>query len=120
MNDGSSDNSLALIQELQERDSRIAYLDLSRNYGKEIAMCVGIDYIRGDVLVIIDADLQQPPELILTMYEELQKGYDDVYALRLIRKGETWFKTSRISGSKRRRYIMKASRVLPAKRNGVC
>jgi len=92
VNDGSSDNSLALIQELQERDARIAFLDLSRNYGKEIAMCAGIDYIRGDALVIIDADLQHPPELILTMYEELQKGYDDVYAMRLKSKGETWFK----------------------------
>lgn len=92
VNDGSSDNSLTVIQQLQLQDSRIAYVDLSRNYGKEIAMCAGIDYVCGDALVIMDADLQHPPELIPTMYEELGKGYDDVYACRLNRNGESWFK----------------------------
>ena len=92
VNDGSSDNSLTVIQQLQEKDPRVCYLDLSRNYGKENAMCAGIDYIRGNALVIIDADLQDPPELIPVMFEELEKGYDDVYACRLNRKGETRFK----------------------------
>lgn len=92
VNDGSSDDTLTVIRELQENDPRICYLDLSRNYGKEIAMSAGIEYIRGDALVIMDADLQHPPELIPLMFEELQKGYDDIYGCRLNRKGETWFK----------------------------
>ena len=89
VNDGSSDNSLSVIRELHDKDSRIACIDLSRNFGKEIALCAGIDYIQGDALVIIDADLQHPPELIPEMLEELEKGYDDVYACRTNRKTET-------------------------------
>lgn len=92
VNDGSTDNSLTVIQQLQQRDSRIAYVDLSRNYGKEIAMCAGIDYVCGDALVIMDADLQHPPEMIPAMYEELKKGYDDIYACRMNRNRESWFK----------------------------
>ena len=92
VNDGSRDDSLTIIRWLQKRDGRIAYVDLSRNYGKETAMSAGIDFIRGDALVIMDADLQHPPELIPVMLEELQKGYDDVYACRTDRKGESWFK----------------------------
>ena len=92
VNDGSRDHSLALIKQLQDQDGRVAYIDLSRNYGKEIAMCAGIDFVCGDTLVVMDADLQHPPELIPVMYEELQKGYDDVYGLRMNRKGESWLK----------------------------
>ena len=92
VNDGSSDNSLSVIRELHDKDSRIACLDLSRNFGKETALCAGIDYIRGDALVIIDADLQHPPELIPVMFEALEKGYDDVYACRTNRKTETRLK----------------------------
>ena len=92
VNDGSTDNTLQLIQNLALQDLRIAYVDLSRNFGKEIAMCAGIDYIKGDTLVIIDADLQDPPELIPQMLCEIENGYDDVYACRINRKGETWLK----------------------------
>jgi glycosyltransferase involved in cell wall biosynthesis len=92
VNDGSTDNTLQVIKGLQEKDNRIAYLDLSRNFGKETAIAAGIDYISGDTLVIIDADLQHPPELIPVMFGELQKGYDDVYACRSNRKNETWLK----------------------------
>lgn len=92
VNDGSRDSTLTLIRELQEKDSRIVYVDLSRNFGKETAVAAGIDYMTGDALVIIDADLQDPPELIPAMLAELQNGYDDVYACRNGRQGETWFK----------------------------
>lgn len=92
VNDGSADASLSIIKGLQEIDTRVSFVDLSRNFGKEKAMCAGIDYVQGDALVIIDADLQDPPELIPQMLNELEKGYDDVYACRSSRKGETWFK----------------------------
>lgn len=92
VNDGSRDSTLNRIKELQKSDYRVSYVDLSRNYGKEIAMSAGIDYIKGDALVIIDADLQDPPELIPEMLQEIEKGYDDVYAVRVSRKGETWVK----------------------------
>lgn len=88
VNDGSTDNTLSCILELKQHDDRIAYLDLSRNFGKEIAMCAGIDYINGDALIIMDADLQDPPELIPLMLTEIENGYDDVYACRRSRNGE--------------------------------
>jgi polyisoprenyl-phosphate glycosyltransferase len=89
INDGSSDNTLTLMRQLQARDARIAIIDLSRNFGKEIAMTAGLDHAHGDVVVVIDADLQDPPELIPKMIEEWQKGYDVVYAQRTSRLGET-------------------------------
>ncbi len=92
VNDGSIDNTLDIIKKIQKKDPRINYIDLSRNFGKETAMCAGIDYIKGDALVIIDADLQDPPELIVEMLKEIENGYDDVYAYRKNRKGETWLK----------------------------
>ena len=92
VNDGSKDDTLDIIRLLQIVDSRVSFIDLSRNFGKEIAMCAGIDCIKGDALVIIDADLQDPPELIPLMLAEMEKGYDDVYACRSSRKGETWLK----------------------------
>lgn len=98
VNDGSRDNTLFLIKNLHQKDKRVSFIDLSRNFGKEIAMAAGIDYVKGDALVIIDADLQDPPELILEMFKELEQGYDDIYAKRINRKGESWFKkkTSKI------------------------
>jgi glycosyltransferase involved in cell wall biosynthesis len=92
INDGSTDRTLELIKGLHKNDSRISLVDLSRNYGKEIAMTAGLDYMKGDTLVIIDADLQDNPELLLQMLEEIENGYDDVYAQRTSRKGETWLK----------------------------
>lgn len=92
VNDGSRDNTLELIKNYAERDKRVSYINLSRNYGKEIAMLAGIDHITGDAMVIIDADLQDPPELIPEMISQWEDGYDDVYAKRRSRDGETWLK----------------------------
>ena len=92
VNDGSKDNTLELIKTLRNNDKRINYLNLSRNYGKEIAMVAGFDYLKGDCLVIIDADLQDPPELIPEMLRYWEEGYDDVYARRKTRKGESFLK----------------------------
>jgi len=89
VNDGSKDNTLALIKFLRKKDTRINYVNLSRNYGKETAMAAGFDYVRGDALVIMDADLQDPPELIPEMIKYWEEGYDDVYAKRKSRKGES-------------------------------
>ncbi|WZV05670.1 glycosyltransferase family 2 protein [Lentisphaerota bacterium WC36G] len=92
VNDGSSDNSLNIVRNLQKGDERIKYVDLSRNFGKELAMSAGFDYAQGDAAVVIDADLQDPPELILDMIKYWEAGYDDVYAKRISRKGETFMK----------------------------
>lgn len=92
VNDGSTDDTLLKIKEFQEKDNRITFVDLSRNYGKEVALSAGINYTKGDALVIIDADLQDPPELIPEMLLGIEEGYDDVYAQRTNRKGETWLK----------------------------
>ncbi len=92
VNDGSKDDTLDIIKFLRKKDSRINYLNLSRNYGKEIAMIAGFDYIQGDALVIMDADLQDPPELIPEMIKYWEEGFDDVYAKRRSRKGESLLK----------------------------
>ncbi|MDR0699191.1 MAG: glycosyltransferase [Tannerella sp.] len=92
VNDGSSDDTSTCIKTLQQSDHRIVYVDLSRNYGKEIAVSAGIDHIRGDALVILDADLQDPPELIPEMLAGIEEGYDDVYGMRIARRHEHWFK----------------------------
>ncbi len=92
VNDGSKDNTLKLIQDLRSKDKRICYVNLSRNFGKETAMIAGLDYAKGDCVVIIDADLQDPPELIPEMLKFWEQGYDDVYAKRKSRKGETFMK----------------------------
>ncbi len=91
-NDGSDDYSLVRLQELQAGDKRIAILDLSRNFGKEIAMTAGLDHARGDAVIIIDGDLQDPPELIPQMIEEWRHGFDVVYAQRRSRAGESALK----------------------------
>lgn len=92
VNDGSRDNTLEIIKNEAEKNSRVSYLNLSRNFGKEIAMIAGIDAVDADAMVIIDADLQDPPELIPQMIEWWEQGYDDVYAKRSSRAGESWFK----------------------------
>ncbi len=92
VNDGSKDNTLLLIKKLWQTDKRISYLDLSRNYGKETAMIAGLDHALGDAVILIDADLQDPPELIPEMIEHWESGFDDVYAKRKNRLGETRLK----------------------------
>lgn len=92
VNDGSNDNTLSVLQELREKDPRVAIVDLSRNFGKEIAMTAGLDHARGDAVVVIDADLQDPPELIPEFLKYWQEGYDVVYAQRIAREGETIIK----------------------------
>lgn len=92
VNDGSVDHTLDKMQQLHAKDSMVSYLSLSRNFGKEIAMLAGLDYAEGDAVIIMDADLQDPPELIPQMIREWENGYDDVYARRRSRAGETWFK----------------------------
>ena len=92
INDGSVDESLSIIINQAQKDTRISYINLSRNFGKEIAMLAGIDHAESDAAVIIDADLQDPPELIKEMITYWEDGYDDVYARRSSRQGETWLK----------------------------
>ena len=94
VNDGSSDRTMELIVQYAKSDSRVSYINLSRNFGKEIAMIAGLDNAVCDALVIIDADLQDPPELIPEMIHFWEKGYDDVYARRTSRAGESWLKKS--------------------------
>ena len=88
IDDGSRDDSLAVIQALAMRDARVGYLALSRNFGKEIAMSAGLDFADGDWVVLIDADLQDPPELIPTLLAKAREGFDTVYARRAARLGE--------------------------------
>ena len=92
VNDGSKDKTIDLIKEYREKDKRICYVDFARNFGKEIAMKAGIDYCTGDAVIFLDADLQDPPELIPELIKYWEEGYDDVYARRKSRKGETWLK----------------------------
>lgn len=92
VNDGSKDKTIELIKEYREKDNRISYVDFARNFGKETAMIAGLDYATGDCVIFMDADLQDPPELIPEMLKYWEEGYDDVYAQRRSRKGETWLK----------------------------
>lgn len=92
VNDGSKDKTIELIKEMREKDNRICYVDFSRNFGKEIAMLAGLDYAKGDAVIFMDADLQDPPELIPELIKYWEEGYDDVYARRKSREGETWLK----------------------------
>lgn len=92
VNDGSKDKTLDLIKEMREKDNRISYVNFSRNFGKETAMIAGLDYATGDAVIFIDADLQDPPELIPELIKWWEEGYDDVYARRSSRKGETFLK----------------------------
>lgn len=90
INDGSKDNTINVIKELREKDKRICYVNLSRNFGKENAMLAGFDYATGDCMVIMDADLQHPPKVIPEMIDWWEKGNDDVYAKRSHRGKESW------------------------------
>lgn len=92
INDGSKDNTIHLLKDLRVKDNRICYVDLSRNFGKENAMLAGFDYVTGDCMVIIDADLQHPPHVISDMLRKWEKGYDDVYAKRMTRGKEPWLR----------------------------
>lgn len=92
VNDGSKDNTLHLIKKLWQTDKRISYINLSRNYGKETAMIAGLDNALGDAVILIDADLQDPPELIPEMIKYWESGFDDVFAKRRSRSGETKLK----------------------------
>lgn len=92
VNDGSRDNTIGIIKELYDKDRRVAYVDLSRNFGKENAMLAGFDYVKGDCMVIMDADLQDPPSLIPDMLKYWEEGYDDVYAKRNSRGKESWLR----------------------------
>ena len=92
INDGSKDKTIEIIKSMREKDNRICYVDFARNFGKEIAMIAGLDYATGDCVVFMDADLQDPPELIPELVKYWEEGYDDVYAKRRSRKGETWLK----------------------------
>ncbi|MBP9676496.1 MAG: glycosyltransferase family 2 protein [Anaerolineaceae bacterium] len=92
VDDGSTDGSTEKIRQLEENDKRIRKVIFARNFGHQIAVTAGLDYSRGDAVVIIDADLQDPPELFLQMIEKWREGYQVVYAQRSEREGETWFK----------------------------
>ena len=92
VNDGSRDRSLQIIRELHQKDARVSYLSLARNFGHQIAVTAGLNFARGQVIVIMDADLQDPPELILEMIKKWRQGYQVVYAQRTQRRKEGWFK----------------------------
>ncbi len=92
VNDGSVDGTMDQLRALREKDQRFNYVDLSRNFGKEIAMLAGFDYVTGDCMIIIDADLQDPPSLIPEMLKYWEEGYEDVYAKRKSRGKESWLR----------------------------
>lgn len=92
INDGSRDQSLKLIRELASRHSFVRYIDFSRNFGHQIAVTAGLDHCSGEYIVIIDADLQDPPELIRKMYLKANEGFEVVYAKRRSRAGEGFAK----------------------------
>jgi dolichol-phosphate mannosyltransferase len=93
VNDGSKDNTFQMVYQLSETDARVKYISLSRNFGHQIAVSAGLEACCGDYAVIIDADLQDPPELIGNLYSKAKEGFDVVYAKRQLRKGETFFKS---------------------------
>ncbi|MCA2625478.1 MAG: glycosyltransferase family 2 protein [Microcystis sp. M20BS1] len=109
VNDGSRDNTLKNLVEYHQLYPQIKVVNLSRNFGKDTAMSAGIDYSQGMAVIPIDADLQDPPELIAEMIEKWHEGYDVVYASRLVRIGESWFK--RFSAEGFYQVINKLSRV---------
>lgn len=109
VNDGSSDRTLAVMAKLRSEDERVAIVNLSRNFGKEIALTAGLDHARGSAVIVIDADLQDPPELIPRLIEAWQDGAEVVYAKRTRRDGETWVK--RATAHLFYRLIQRVSRV---------
>ncbi|MBE9540265.1 MAG: glycosyltransferase family 2 protein [Proteobacteria bacterium] len=92
VDDGSTDDTVTLLNRLREEDPALAIIELSRNFGKEVALSAGLDHANGDAVIIIDADLQDPPELIDEFLREWRNGYDIVYGSRTDREGESWLK----------------------------
>lgn len=92
VNDGSRDRTPQILRELHATDPRVKIVDFARNFGHQTAVTAGLDYTQGEAVIIIDADLQDPPELILQMIERWREGYEVVYGVRSERKGESWFK----------------------------
>lgn len=94
VNDGSKDRSLLMLRELHNNDERVCYLSLARNFGHQVAVTAGLNFARGEAVIVLDADLQDPPELIPEMIELWQQDYQVVYAQRTKRLQESWFKRS--------------------------
>lgn len=92
VDDGSQDQSLKMIRDLHQHDQRICYLSFARNFGHQIAVTAGLNFARGKIIIILDADLQDPPELIPNMIEKWRQGYQIVYAKRTRRRQESWLK----------------------------
>jgi polyisoprenyl-phosphate glycosyltransferase len=92
VNDGSQDDSTLLLRDFQARDERVKFLSFSRNFGHQIAITAGLDYSSGQAAVVMDADLQDPPEVVPQLIEQWRKGYDIVFAVRAKRQGEGFFK----------------------------
>lgn len=92
INDGSTDNTLSILKQIAKEDENVKVISFARNFGHQNAVTAGVMHAAGDAVVIIDADLQDPPELIIKMIEKWQQGYEVVYAKRVKRKGETWLK----------------------------
>ncbi len=92
VNDGSQDKSLSILEEFSQQNSRIKIIEFSRNFGHQAAITAGLDYASGQACIIMDTDLQDPPEVIPDLIKSWQQGYEVVYAVRSRRKGETWFK----------------------------
>jgi dolichol-phosphate mannosyltransferase len=92
INDGSRDNSMALIKAISTNNSHIKYINFSRNFGHQVAVTAGLDYCTGQAIAIIDADLQDPPELLMEMYDKMKEGFEVVYAKRRSRAGENFLK----------------------------
>ncbi|WP_116065241.1 glycosyltransferase family 2 protein [Cohnella phaseoli] len=97
VNDGSRDRTAEIASGLCQRDRCVKFIQFSRNFGHQIAISAGMDYAAGQAIIVIDADLQDPPEVILEMIQEWKNGYDVVYGKRLVRKGETFFKKATAS-----------------------
>jgi glycosyltransferase involved in cell wall biosynthesis len=92
VNDGSTDDTLDILRHLHETDPHVALINLSRNFGKEIAMTAGFDHALAEAIIVIDSDLQDPPEVIPALVDAWREGFDVVYAQRSARQGETWLK----------------------------
>lgn len=92
VNDGSTDRSLEVMKDIQAKDKKIRIIDFSRNFGHQIAVTAGTDYSKGDAIIVIDADLQDPPEVIPSFIKKWKEGFEVVYGVREVREGETIFK----------------------------